>query len=190
LSELRAAPPPPRSELLTALSARLPGVIPGFRALATDLLADSSRIDVFGVTDDGVAVLALIGDAGDDLVLLARALAQREWLAPRLADWLKLAPDLGLRSGEPVRAVVLCPSFGPEVRAALRSLEPGAVELVAWRFLRNGSDADLLLDPLCPAPASPGPAVRPGELESPSSFRTGLSERDLGLSDAERAEFE
>ena len=186
MPELRAAPPPPRKELIERLAARLHAVVPGFRPLASDLLADRSRIDVFGVAEDGGPVLALIGQDGEELILLARALAQREWLAPRLPDWLKLAPDLGVRSELPVRALVLCPGFGPESQAALGSLEGGSVQLVAWRYVRNGSEGDLLLEPLAPAGGGPpGPDVP----DAPAGFRTGLTERDLGLSEAELAEF-
>jgi len=36
--------------------------VPGFRPVAEELLADASRIDVFGVSSDGEAVIALLGD--------------------------------------------------------------------------------------------------------------------------------
>jgi hypothetical protein len=186
LPELRPAQPPPRSELLARLASRLHLVIPEFRPVAEDLLADVSRMDVFGVGGDGSPVLALLGDAGDDLTLVARALAQREWLAPRVDDWLKLAPDLGLRPGASVQAIVLCPEFGPEARAAVRGLEPGTVRLVAWRYLRNGSDAGLLLENITTGPAR----TRSAPPHPAAGFRTGLAESDLGLSDEERADFE
>jgi len=76
-------------------------------------------------------------------------LAQREWLAPRLADWLKLAPDLGdpLRDdpvahidqscvacgncGEVAEAAVLCPSF---YRAdVVHNAGPWETRLSSWR---------------------------------------------------------
>ena len=163
-------------------------MIPEFRPVATDLLADTSRIDVFGVAEDGSAVLALIGEAGDDLLLVARALAQREWLTPRLPDWRKLAPDLGVVAGAPIQAVVLCPDFGPEASAAARAVEPGAIQLVRWRYLRNGREASLLLEPLEQPVDAPRPAPR--AIDSPAPFRSGLSESDLGLSDEERVDFE
>ncbi len=188
MPELRPTTPHHRAELLRSLAVGLQRVIPGFRPVATDLLADTSRIDVFGVAGDGSAVLALIGEAGDDLLLVARALAQREWLAPRLPDWQKLAPDLGVVAGAPIQAVVLCPDFGPEASAAVRAVEPGAIQLVRWRYLRNGSDAGLLLEPLVTPLGTPQPA--PQAVDSSAPFRSGLSESDLGLSDEERAEFE
>lgn len=188
MPDLRPITPPRRAELLRSLAASLERVIPGFRPVATDMLADTSRIDVFGVAEDGKAVLALIGEAGDDLLLVARALAQREWLAPRLPDWRKLAPDLGVVAGAPIQAVVLCPDFGTEASAAVRAVEPGAIQLVRWRYLRNGRDASLLLEPLAKPAEAPEPAPR--AVETPAPFRSGLSESDLGLSDEERAEFD
>jgi hypothetical protein len=176
---------------VAAVATRLHRIVPGYRAVAEDLLADASRIDLFGVAGDGQAVIALIGGPGDDLILVARALAQREWLAPRLADWRKLAPGLGLADA-PVRALVLCSEFGSEARAAAGAVAPG-IALVSWRYLRNGSDADLLLEPLGPAaPAGPEPAAEPDRRapEPASRFRSGLSESDLGLTAAERAEFD
>lgn len=189
LPEFRTAEPPPRSELLGSLAARLHLVIPQFRPVAEDLLADASRIDVFGVAGDGSPVLALLGDEGEELTLVARALAQREWLTPRIEDWQKLAPDLGVRPGAPIQAVVLCPEFGSEARAAVRALQPGAVRLVTWRFVRNGSEADLLLSPVSSRPPGSPEAGAP-EPHPATGFRTGLSESDLGLSDTERADFE
>lgn len=185
LLELRPGEPPSRSQLLAAVAARLHQVVPGFRPVAEDLLGDTSRIDVFGVADDGTAVIALIGSDGEDLTLVARALAQREWLAPRLSDWLKLAPHLGVRVDGTPRALVLCPHFGTEARAAARAA--GGVQLVGWHFVRNGSAVDLLLDPLPPEPGPARPAQAP---PPPAPFRTGLSDADLGLSDAERADFD
>jgi hypothetical protein len=192
LPELRPADPPPRNALVSAVATRLQRVVPGYRRVADDLLADGSRIDLFGVAD-GQAVIALVGGPGDDLILVARALAQREWLAPRLADWRKLAPNLGLRADARVRALVVCPEFGAEARAAARAIGAG-IGLVTWRTLRNGSDADLLLEPIA---AAPPPGAADGttgserrEPERPSAFRSGLSESDLGLTAAERAEFE
>jgi hypothetical protein len=160
--------------------------------VAEDLLADVSRIDVFGVGAEGQAVIALVGDRGDDLVLVARALAQREWLAPRVADWRKLAPGLGLHADARVCALVVCPEFGAEARAAARAVGPG-IGLLTWRHLRNGADADLLLEPVAPfAWTAEDAMAEPGRREpgSTSVFRSGLSESDLGLSAAERAEFD
>lgn len=190
MAELRTAEPLPRTLLIQSIAARLHHVVPGFRPIAQDLLADASRIDVFGAADDGAAVLALLGEReADALALLARAVAQREWLVAHLPDWLKLAPDLGVRSGAPVQAVVLCPHFGTEAVAAARAVDRGPLQLVTWRCVRNGSEADVLLERLFPA--GPAGAAAPASgTRAASGFRTGLSDADLGLSPEERAEFE
>lgn len=193
MPELRTEKPPARPLLIRAVASRLDHVVEGFRPIAEDLLAEASRIHVFGVDGDGSAVLALLGEHEEDaLLLLARALAQRQWLATRLPDWLKLAPGLGVRPEAPVQAVVLCPRFGAEAVAAAGAVDRAPPHLVTWRFVRNGSDGDVLLDLVFPA--APGTVSgREGRAEpspGPNGFRTGLSDADLGLSAEERAEFE
>lgn len=176
---------------MRSVAARLHQVVAGFRPVAEDLLADASRIDIFGVAGDGSAVLVLLGEREQEaLVLLARALAQREWLAARLPDWLKLAPDLAVRADAPVRVVLLCPRFGSEAIAAARAVDRGPLDLVAWRFVQNGSEADVLLEPVGPGAPRAGLPVPAEPSAAESAFRTGLSEADLGLSAEERAEFE
>ena len=189
MTEQQTTEPPHRALLIRSVAARLHLVVKGFQPIAQDLLADTSRIDVFGVAGDGAAVLALLGEEDEALTLLARALAQRAWLAPRLADWLKLAPDLGVRPDAAVQALLLCPRFGPEALAAAGTVDRSTLRLVTWRFVRNGSHADVLLEPVGAPPLS-SQAPAPAEPASPSAFRTGLSEADLGLSDEELAEFE
>lgn len=195
MSELRPEPKPPRSDLLRSIGAHLHQIVPGFRPIAGDLLADHSRIDLFGVDAEGRGVLALLGEREEDaLLLLGRVLAQRAWVQARLADWRKLAPELPVRPDSPVYGVLLCPGFGSEARAAAAALPPGAVRLVSWRYVRNGAGADALLEavgsaapPPARLPANPEPRRAPA---TGSGFRTGLTDQDLGLSDAERAEFE
>lgn len=191
LPELQTTEPPHRDLLIRSVAARLHLVVKGFRPIAQDLLADTSRIDVFGVAGDGAAVFALLGQEDEALTLLGRALAQRAWLAPRLADWLKLAPDLGVRPDGAVQALLLCPRFGPEALAAAGAVDPSTLQLVTWRFVRNGSHADVLLEPVAAMSRSQSPeAPARTEAAAPSAFRTGLSQADLGLSDDELAEFE
>lgn len=164
-------------------------MVQGFRLLAGDLLAERSRIDLFGVDAGGRGVLALVGDREEDaLLLLGRVLAQQAWVQARLPDWRKLAPELPVRPESPVQGLLLCPAFGSEARAAAAALPAGGVRLVEWRYVRNGSAAEVLLEPL---ERSDPPPERPAPNESAGGgFRTGLTDQDLGLSEAERAEFE
>jgi hypothetical protein len=63
---------------------------------------------------------------------------------------------------------------------------------VRYRAVRNGAGVALLLEGLEEAVTTrrPAPAAREELEPAPSPFRTGLSDSDLELSDAERAEFE
>lgn len=202
MSELRLSEAPPRPQLLHAVAVDLHQQVPGFRRLAEEILAEESRIDLVGVAGDGAAVLVSVGEADDALTRLGRLLAQRRWLEPRLADWLKLAPSLGIRLELPIRIVLVCPRFGGEVRAAAAAIDADGLQLVRYRGIRNGSGVDLLLEPdradepVAPEtgtgsqPLLPGPEPSDHVPSASPGFRTGLSDADLDLTAAERAEFE
>jgi hypothetical protein len=192
LPEFRTSEPPARASLLRAVAADLHTSVPGFRPIAEGLLAQESRIDLFGVDALGAAVLVSVGDEAEALARIGRLLAQRRWLEPRLADWLKLAPQLELKPDLPSRAVLVCASFGPEARLAAEALDGAWLQLVRYRSVHNGAGDRLLLEPLdaaAPVPARPT-SVPDAAASPPASFRTGLSDDDLGLSEAERSEFE
>jgi hypothetical protein len=195
VAELRFAEAPPREELLRSLRPRLDDAAPGLRVLAQDVLGCEAPIDFVGVDPAGRVALVLVGAAGEDLELVARGLAQRAWLAPRLRDWLQLAPDLGLRPETGVAIVLLCPDFAPASRAAADALGEAAPRLVRHRCVRNGAGVEVLIErrpegapePLRPGtgarPAPPPRAPDPGPLRS--RFRTGLSDADLGFGGAD-----
>lgn len=191
MPDLSPAPPPPRPQLLRDLRARLDGAAPGLRVVAEGVLGEGFPIDFVALEPDGRVALVLVGDAGEDLELVARGLAQRAWLEPRLRDWLQLAPQLGLRPEAGVRLVLLCPDFGPESRAAARALGDAAPLLATYRCVRNGGSVEPLVEAL-PAPAglpeAPGRPPAPGG--APVAFRSGLSDAELDLSPDERREFE
>lgn len=198
MPDLTPAAPPPRPELLRELRLQLPAVAPGLRVVAHDLLGAQTAIDLVCVDPQGRAVLALIGEPARDLELVARGLAQRAWVARRLRDWLQLAPDLGIRPEAGVRVLLLAPEFGPEARTAVAALGADAPELWGLRCLRNGSGVAVVLEPPDATPPSPAASDRssgePSPPKSPAApqpvFRTGLTEADLGVSPAERREFE
>lgn len=203
MPELSLAPAPPRDELLRQIRARLADAAPGMRLVAQGVLGEGARIDFVGVDPDGAATLVLVGEAGEDLSLVARALAQRVWLEPRLRDWLQLAPNLGFRPEAGVRLVLLCPAFGTESQAAARGLGEAAPQLVTYRCVRNGSGVEPLLEPLGGAPSAVSNAPEmphdersnlPPPPEGPTgtlpSFRTGLTDADLEVTLEERREFE
>jgi hypothetical protein len=197
LPDLRLTAPPDRDQLVRQLLARLSDVLPGLRLVARDLLAAEGRIDFVAVEPNGGVVLVLVAEPGEDLEAVTRALAHRAWVEPRLADWLQLAPDLGVRPEVGVRALLLCHSLDPATVAAAQVLGE-AVGLARYRCVRNGSGIEALLELDLsdletddePIAAPPPQAAPPEPGSEPPPFRTGLSDADLGLSVAERREFD
>jgi hypothetical protein len=189
--EVAYVAPPARPELRRLLRERLRDVAPRLRILAEGLLGAGSPIDFVGVEPGGRTTLVLVGEASEDLELVARALAQRDWVAARLRDWLQLAPDLDLRPEAGVAVVLLCPSFRPESVAAARALAADAPRLATYRCLRNGAGVGALLEPLLQAQGEEdGARAEPPPCSEPSPFRTRLSDADLGLTAEELREFE
>lgn len=185
MTDLSRVSPPPRSELLREIRARLPAAAPGTRIVAEGLLAERSRIDFVGVTAEGDVDLVLVGNHGGDLALVALGLAQRAWVEARLPDWLQLAPELGIRPGARVELVLLCPDFGPESVTAAGALDEAAPRLIRYRLIENGVGLEALLEPIDGLDGAP----RSGETAS-SGFRTGLTDATLDLSAEERQAFE
>jgi hypothetical protein len=186
LPEIVLTSPPPRAELLSQLRLRALESSPGMRIVAQGLLGEEGPIDFIGIEADGRVVLVLVGDAGEDLTLVARGLAQRAWVAPRIRDWLQIAPDLGARPEAGIRLVLYCPSFGTQSRSAARALGPDAPELIVYRCVRNGSGVQTLVEGLeaaAPRPQPAAPPTPPPRTPAPSAnppvFRTALTDADL-----------
>ena len=95
LADLTITEPPARSRLIEQLRPRLSELVPALQLVAEGLLAADTRIDFVGVEPSGRVVLILVGNPGEDLELVGRALAQRAWVESRVRDWVQLAPDLG-----------------------------------------------------------------------------------------------
>jgi hypothetical protein len=187
MPELAPCPPPPRRELVRELRARAAELWPALRLVAEEVLGADGVIDWVALEPGGRAVVALVGEAEEDLELVARALAQRAWLEPRLRDWIQLAPRIGLRPEAGVRALLFCPAFRGEALAAARSLGPEVLSLATYRCLRDRSGVAVLVEPLPLVASQPPAAVATVE---PEPFRTGLSDLDLGLTSEEREEFD
>ena len=189
MTDLRLAEAPRRSQLIEGLRSRLSEVVPALRLIAEDTLGADSRIDFVGVEPAGRVVLILVGEEGDDLELIGRAVAQRAWVEPRIRDWIQLAPNLGMRPGAGVRAILLCPSFRHETETAAAALGDQAVSLVRYRCLRNAGNLEILTEPITREAARGSTPPRPDRSSLPA-FRTGLSHEDLGLTAEESVEFE
>jgi len=163
----------------------------GLRLLVEDVLGQASRIDAVALDGRGHVVAILIGTDRHDAALLTRGLAARAWLADRIGDWAKLAPELKLRDGAPVRALILAPAFAPETRSAVESLPRGLVDCVAFRSIRVGAQLEVLLD--LPGRSHEASTTAPQPAATTARrprFRSGLSDADLGLSAEEREHFE
>jgi hypothetical protein len=185
LSDLRFTTAPPLDERRRALRDALPGLVPGWRPLARDVLGDDARIDWVGRDGEGRCVIALVSEEGEDAGLLTQGLAQREWVSARLPDWAQLAPEAGLRTDLAVEAVLLAPSFGLATRAAARALSDSGLRLARLRFVENGTGVAPLLELVEPHGSDVAPPGRDA-----AGFRSGLTPADLDLSPEERAAFE
>jgi hypothetical protein len=183
------AEPPRRPQLVEGLRTRLCEVIPALRLIAEGVLGADSSIDFVGVEPTGRVVLIFVGEEEDDLELIARAVAQRAWVEPRIRDWIQLAPNLGVRPGAGVRAVLFCPSFHRETAATAAALGDQAVSLVRYRCLLDGGKLEILIEPVAREAALESTPPRPDRSGLPA-FRTGLNHEDLGLTAEEYVEFE
>ncbi len=173
---IEGSPPkqPERPELLRLLRTRLPEFRDPLEIVAEQILGLESRIDFVAKDQRGQVVLVFLADRRSDLTLFANALAQCSWMEPRVADWLKIAPQLGLRPELGVRALLLSPRLDPRTVAAAKSVEHPIVELGTCRPVSDGAGVEIQIDlqeAIPPTPAG-GPTA--------SRFRTGLRPEDLG----------
>jgi len=187
---------------------------PPLAVFAQDVLGSDDRIDLVARDEHGGVILILVDhrladlpgslERPPDAALLARALAQIEWLQARLPDWAQLAPGLSLAGEHPVRAWLVAPSFDAGTRAAARVLgerirlveaRPAGLPL---RVRLDDVEAPAAVPAEPPGPGedgargddpAPGPEPEPPPaLGTAGVFRSGLSEADLRLDAAERRE--
>jgi len=191
LPELGAGPPPTDEELRRCVLRSLKRPATGLRVLVEDVLGQTSQIDAVAVDEYGHVVAILIETGRENAALLTRGLAARAWLSDRIGDWAKLAPELKLREGTPVRALILAPDFASETRSAAESLPRGLVDCLAYRTVWLGAQYEAMVD--MPRPSSQRestPAPASSFARELPRFRSGLSDTDLGLSPVERKHFE
>lgn len=206
MTELEWEGRPERHSLRRAIRHRLRRFDPSIRVIAEGFLAEASAIDLLAVGHEGELISIRIGRGGDDVVLLTQSLADLTWLRPRLADFLKLAPGLGLEPSAEPRAMLFCPEFARETCAAVENFPARSIELATYRCLRQHGQLSVLLETRSPShqqtdqrPATdthlpdrisqrdtPTPTLSESSPQrvdppSPSSFRTGLSDADLRI---------
>ena len=188
-----------RPTLRRAVRHRLAGDDPSIRVIAEDFLAETSNIDLLAVGAEGEIVSLRIGRDGDDVSLLTQCLADLAWLHPRVADFLKLAPTLGLEPTAEPRALLLCPDFAPETLAAVGGLPARSLGLVRYYCLESQGQPSVLLKTWNPpSSATDGRSLRADSSiqassaevstrstrsSSPAVFRTGLTDADVSTGD-------
>lgn len=172
MSELRLVAPPSRAALRRALRGAISRLGRPLRALAEDVCGLDGAIDLVAAEPSGRVVLVLVGEAGEDLELVGHALAQRAWLAPRLGDWLQLAPDLGIRAHETPSLLLVAPDFGDRARAAAAAVDAEGIGLARYRCVADdsGGPARVLLETVAPGAGGAGARARR------AVFRTGLTD--------------
>ena len=206
MAELEWEGRPERPSLRRAIRHRLRRFDPTLRVIAEGFLAETSAIDLLAVGGEGEIISIRIGRGGDDVSLLTHALADLTWLRPRLADLLKLAPGLGLEPSAEPRAMLLCPEFARETRAAVENFPARSIELATYHCLRQQGQLSVLLETGSPSQLQPselartethsaGPEAQTNTsapplprrsrplpvAPSPSGFRTGLTDADLQI---------
>jgi hypothetical protein len=167
---------PERSKLLRELRGRLPKLPDPLEILAEQILGLESRIDFVAKDRRGQMVLIFLAEPGSDLGVLADCLAQHSWMEPRVADWVKLAPHLGLRPQLGVRVLLLAPQLDPRTIAAAKSVGRAVIDLGICRPGPNGAGVEILID----VPGTPAPVLVPVAEPIVSRFRTGLRAEDFG----------
>jgi hypothetical protein len=160
----------PQRERL-ALRGALLRLTPPLETIAEDVLGVVSRIDLVTRDPDGAVTVVLVAQAGGDLARLGEGIAQRSWLAPRLADWNQLAPHLALAAERGARLLLLAPRFDDRTRAAVEALGRDGVRL-AELIPRGDLDVELRVLDFDP-PFEPTQPIAPSPRRE-SGFRSGL----------------
>jgi hypothetical protein len=180
---VRLAGTPPEPARVAAALPELVRALPApLEPLAQGVLGLERELDLVARAGDGAAVVVLVAGAGEDLAALGDLAAQRAWLAPRLRDWQRLAPGLGLAPERGARGLLVAPGFDARTVAAAGAL-PGTSLARVLSLEWEGRTA-FVLEPLpgpAEAPRLPPPERAPEGEAAPTGFRSGLRDEDLGL---------
>jgi hypothetical protein len=195
LAELEWEGRPERPSLRRAIRHQLRRLDPTIRVVAEAFLGEESPIDLLAVGGEGEIISIRIGQDAEDARLLTQSLADLTWLRPRLGDFLKLAPGLGIEPSAEPRAMIFSTHFARETRAAVENFPSRQIELLTYHCFRQQGQLAVLFEACAPPHAhfpthdarEPRTAGHAHPLEdpsltsppSPSGFRTGLRDRDL-----------
>lgn len=162
--------PARRSRVSERLERALEELPEPLEVLAWGILGESTRIDAVARDGRGGGVVLLWTEPETAPARLTEALAQRAWVAARLADWDQLAPHRGLRPELGVRIVLVGRRFDAHTRTASASLGEGVVSLHRLGVGAAGPGDD-------PETIPQGEGASTPRLRS--VFRTGLRPSDL-----------
>jgi hypothetical protein len=195
LADLEWEGRPERPSLRRAIRHQLRRFDPTIRVVAEAFLAEASPIDLLAVGGEGEVISIRISQDDEDARLLTQSLADLSWLRPRLGDFLKLAPGLGIEPSAEPRALLFATRFAAETRAAVENFPSRSIELLTYHCFRQQGQLTVLFESWAPPQAhSSNPNIgevriseqpgakspsRLGGTPSPSSFRTGLTNADL-----------
>jgi hypothetical protein len=172
-----------RSALRRALAPCLVQLGTPLEWIAEELLGDEDGvIDWVAAGPDGRAVVVLVANGQGDAALLEAGLVQRAWVAARIADWRKLAPDLTLRAELAPRVLLIAHDFARSTRIAAREVAGVEVWLVRWNAAPGTGQVELTrvdAERSVARTAEAPPARRPAP-----PFRTGLRESDFANASA------
>jgi hypothetical protein len=168
VSGLRRVAPPPRARLLAGLGALLPSLPEPLYLVAEQVVGLEGEIDAVARDGRGRAVVVRVAEPGEDLAAFTDLLAQRDWLEPRIRDWLKLSPGLGLRPELGVAGLLLAGDFDVRTVAAARSIREGDLRLARLQAFEWQGTLQLVIEPATPG-SRPEPArLRDLDLPTPT----------------------
>jgi hypothetical protein len=170
MSGLLRVAAPPRSRVLAGLAGLLASLPDPLFPLVEQVTGLEGEIDLVARNGRGRAVAVCVADPGEDLSALAGLLAQCDWLRPRLRDWLKLNPALGVRPELGAGGLLLAPAFEARTVAVARLVGEDDVALGRLSAFEWEGALQLAVEPLAlgarRGSAVPAPATQ--ELPPPS----------------------
>lgn len=205
MADLHWVDAPERASARRAIRHALRETDPGLEVLAEGFLAAETEIDLLAVGSEGEIVSIRFARSGEEAEMLTRSLGDLTWLRPRVADFRKLAPGMGLEPSAAPRAILLGVEFGPDTQGAIEILPKGSISLVRYRCFRQEGQLCAVLEPVLTgsigsrreaestrprASAStgarglpPSPAL---DFTLRTGFRTRLSDADLQVATDEK----